>query len=90
MKAIILSGASGSRLHPLTLATPKQLLPIYNKPMVFYPIELLVNAGISDILVITTEEDQPLFMRTLGDGTQFGASLSYACQKSPKGIAQAL
>lgn len=84
MKAIILSGDSGSRLHPLTLATPKQLLPIYDKPMVYYPIELLVKRGISDILIITSEEDQTLFKRTLGGGSQFEATLSFACQKAIK------
>ena len=90
MKAIILSGDSGSRLHPLTLAIPKQLLPIYDKPMVYYPIEMLVKVGITDILLITSEEDQTLFKRALGDGSQFGATLSYACQKAPEGVAQAI
>lgn len=90
MKAIILSGDSGSRLHPLTLAIPKQLLPIYDKPMVYYPIEMLVKVGIIDILIITSEENQTLFKRALGDGSQFGATLSYACQKAPEGVAQAI
>lgn len=90
MKGIILSGDSGSRLHPLTLATPKQLLPIFDNPMVYYAIETLVNAGIKEILIITTQEHQPLFKKSLGNGSQFGAKLSYACQDAPEGIAQAI
>lgn len=90
MKGIILSGDSGMRLHPLAIAIPKQLLPIYDKPMVFRPIELLVKAGITEILIITSEEDHTLFKRALRDGSQFGATFSYACQKAPEGIAQAI
>lgn len=90
MKGIVLSGDSGTRLHPLTLATPKQLLPIYDKPMVYYSIKLLVKAGITDILIITSEDDQTLFKHTLGDGSQFGCKVSYAIQNEPNGIADAI
>lgn len=90
MRGIVLAGGSGNGLHPLTLGIPKHLLPVYDKPMVFYPIELLVSAGINDILVITTSAHQPLFKQTLGDGSMFGASFTYAIQDEPKGIADAL
>lgn len=90
MKGIILSGDSGTRLNPLTLAIPKQLLPIYDKSMVYYPIELLVKADITDILIITSEENQTLFKCTLGAGSKLGATVTYDCQKSPDGIAQAI
>lgn len=90
MKGIILAGDSGSKLHPITLAIPKQLLPIYDRPMIYYPIETLVNVGITDLLIITTEEHQLLFQKALRDGCTFGASLSYAVQKEPNGIAQAI
>ena len=90
MKGIVLAGDSGTRLHPLTLVVPKQLLPIYDKPMVYYPLQTLVESGIEDILIITSELNQILFQRSLGDGQAFGLSLSYACQETPEGIAQAI
>lgn len=90
MKGIILSGDSGSRLYPLTVAIPKQLLQLYDKPMAFYAIDLLVKSGITDILIITSPEHQDLFKKTLGDGILFGAKFTYACQYSPEGIAQAI
>lgn len=89
MKGIVLAGGAGTRLHPMTLGLSKQLIPVYNKPMIYYPLSVLMLAGIRDILIITTPEDQAQFQRTLGDGSSYGVKFSWAVQEKPRGLAEA-